>query len=167
MKTQMEPVPSPLLWFQCIPSCLVFRKTTGLSSLPQSIHVVHICMPSCFSHVQLFVTPWTVVARLLCPWDSPGKNTGVGSHFLLQRIFPTQGSNLSLLHLLHCRLFITESPGKPSFTFTQPEKRMKFCHLQKTRMELEGIILHEINQRERDKYCMTSPICRIWKNKTN
>ena len=28
--------------------------------------------------------------RPLCPWDSPGKNTGVGCHFLLQRIFPTQ-----------------------------------------------------------------------------
>ena len=37
-------------------------------------------------------------ARLLCPWDSPGKNTGVGSHSLLQRIFPTQGSNPVLLH---------------------------------------------------------------------
>ena len=37
-------------------------------------------------------------ARLLCPWDSPGKNTGVGCHFLLQGIFPTQGSNLHLLH---------------------------------------------------------------------
>ena len=36
-------------------------------------------------------------ARLLCPWDSPGKNTGVGCHFFLQGIFPTQGSNLSLL----------------------------------------------------------------------
>ena len=32
-------------------------------------------------------------ARLLCSWDSPGKNTGVGCHFLLQEIFPTQGSN--------------------------------------------------------------------------
>ena len=32
-------------------------------------------------------------ARLLCPWDSPGKNTGMGCHSLLQRIFPTQGSN--------------------------------------------------------------------------
>ena len=31
--------------------------------------------------------------RLLCPWDSPGKNTGVGCHALLQEIFPTQGSN--------------------------------------------------------------------------
>ena len=31
--------------------------------------------------------------------DSPGKNTGVGCHFLLQEIFPTQGSNPCLLHL--------------------------------------------------------------------
>ena len=38
--------------------------------------------------------------RLLCPWDSPGKNTGVGCHFLLQGIFSTQGSNPCLLHLL-------------------------------------------------------------------
>ena len=36
--------------------------------------------------------------RLLSPRDSPGKNTGVGSHFLLQRILATQGSNLGLLH---------------------------------------------------------------------
>ena len=38
--------------------------------------------------------------RLLCPWDSPGKNTGVGCHFLLQGIFLTQRSNL---RPLHCR----------------------------------------------------------------
>ena len=31
--------------------------------------------------------------RLLCPWNSPGKNTGVGSHALFEGIFPTQGSN--------------------------------------------------------------------------
>ena len=37
--------------------------------------------------------------RLLCPWDFPGKNTGVGCHFLLQGIFPTQGSNLCPLYL--------------------------------------------------------------------
>ena len=40
-------------------------------------------------------------ARLLCPWGSPDKNTGVGSHALLQSIFPTQELNLSLLPLLH------------------------------------------------------------------
>ena len=36
--------------------------------------------------------------RLLCPWDSPGKNSGVGSQSLLQGTFSTQGSNPSLLH---------------------------------------------------------------------
>ena len=35
---------------------------------------------------------------MLCPWDSPGKNTGVGCHFLLQGIFLTQGLNPGLLH---------------------------------------------------------------------
>ena len=35
---------------------------------------------------------------LLCPWNSPGKNTGGGSHSLLQGIFPTQKSNLGVLH---------------------------------------------------------------------
>ena len=35
--------------------------------------------------------------RLLCPWDFPGKNAGVGCHFLLQGIFPSQGSNPGLL----------------------------------------------------------------------
>ena len=40
--------------------------------------------------------PWTV--RLLCPWNSPGKNIGVWSHSLLQGIFLTQGLNPDLLH---------------------------------------------------------------------
>ena len=37
-------------------------------------------------------------ARLLCPWDSPGKNTGVGCHFLLQGLILTEGLNQGLLH---------------------------------------------------------------------
>ena len=37
-------------------------------------------------------------ARLLCPWSSPGKNTGVDCHSLLQQIFLTQGSNPGLLN---------------------------------------------------------------------
>ena len=41
--------------------------------------------------------------RLLCPWDSPGKNTWVGCHAILQGNFLTQGSNLHLLWFLHCR----------------------------------------------------------------
>ena len=40
-------------------------------------------------------------ARLLCPWDFPDRNTGVGCHFLCQGIFLTQGSNPYLWHLPH------------------------------------------------------------------
>ena len=47
-----------------------------------------------------FVTHGLWLARLLCPWISPGKNIGVGCHFLPQGIFLTQGLNLHL-HLLH------------------------------------------------------------------
>ena len=36
-------------------------------------------------------------ARLLIPWNFPGRNTGVGGHFLLQETFPTQGSRVSCI----------------------------------------------------------------------
>ena len=53
------------------------------------------------------------LARLFCPWDSLGKNTGVGSHSLFQGIFPTQRSKLSLLcPALAAGFFTTELPGK-------------------------------------------------------
>ena len=45
--------------------------------------------------------PWTVAPRLLCPWNFPGKNSGVSCHFPLQSIFLTQRLNPSLLCLLH------------------------------------------------------------------
>ena len=57
-------------------------------------------------------------ARLLCPWDSPGKNPGVGCHALLQEIFPTQGSNPCLLHLLHWHVgSLSTTPGNPIRTY--------------------------------------------------
>ena len=49
--------------------------------------------------------------RLLCPWYFPGKNTGIGCHFLLQGIFPTQGLNLGLLHCRQDSL-LSQLPGK-------------------------------------------------------
>ena len=63
-------------------------------------------------HVWLFATPWTIACQILCPGDFPGQNTGASSHSLLQRIFPTQGSNPGLLHwrwILYC-LSHQESP---------------------------------------------------------
>ena len=55
------------------------------------------------SCVQLFATPWTIPHQAPLPMDFPGKNTGVGCHFILQGILPNQGSNSHLLCLLHCR----------------------------------------------------------------
>ena len=54
------------------------------------------------------------LTRLFCPWDSPGKNTGVDCHFLLQGIFLTQGSNLGLLH---CRQTLYHLSHHGSFPF--------------------------------------------------
>ena len=74
-----------------------------------------------------------------CPGDSPGKNTGVGCHFLLQGIFPTQGLNPHLLPLLHWRAGSSPlaPPGKPASDWntcnrlTCPQKRSVWsqaCH---------------------------------------
>ena len=74
-------------------------------------------MPSRFSCVQLFADPMDCsLPSLLCPWDFPGKNTGVGCHFLLQGIFLTQGSNLCLLCPLHRQAYSLPLalPGEPS-----------------------------------------------------
>ena len=83
-------------WFQigkecvkavyCHPAYLTYMQSSGSSSgwSPSPVE-------SFWSHGLWFT-------RLLCPWDSPGKNTGVDCHSLLQRIFLTQGLNLSLLH---------------------------------------------------------------------
>ena len=79
---------------------------------------IHICVCSvtrsdCFQPLRL------LPARLLCPWNSPGKNTGVGCRFLLQGIFQTQGSNLCLWCLLHSgRLFTAKPLGKPICIYT-------------------------------------------------
>ena len=84
-----------------------------------------LCVLCCFSCVWPFATLCTVThpsPRLLCSWDSPGKNIRVGCHVLLQEIFPTQGSNpephiykacllpVSCINLscIACGLFITE-----------------------------------------------------------
>ena len=97
-KLQARSLPLPL------PRCAV--SVAGQSSQPkkQAKHrrsmssVKLAAVAQSLSCVRLSVTPWTVPARPLCPWDSPGMTTGVGCHVLLQGIFPTQGWNPCLLH---------------------------------------------------------------------
>ena len=55
------------------------------------------CVLSCFSHVRLFATLWTIAYLAPLSMRFSQQETRVGSHSILQRIFLTQGSNLSLL----------------------------------------------------------------------
>ena len=56
--------------------------------------------------------------KLLCTWNSPGKNTGVGCHAPLHGIFPTQGSNSHLLCLLHWQAgLLSVAPPRNSKAF--------------------------------------------------
>ena len=78
----------------------------------------------------LFVTLCSLQpARLLCPWDSPGKNTGVSCQALLLGIFPTQGSILGLLHLLHWQSdsLPLAPPGKHVCIYTHTHTHIYVC----------------------------------------
>ena len=52
--------------------------------------------------------------RPLCPWDSPGKNTRVGCHALLQGIFSNQESNLGLLHCRQIPYHLSHQGSPPA-----------------------------------------------------
>ena len=85
----------------------------------------------CFSHVQLFVTPWTVAHQAALPQDSPGKNTGVGCHVLLRGIFLTQESNLRLSPALAGGFFTTSTTwvsriSKTSYSLTIKQQISQF-----------------------------------------
>ena len=71
-------------------------------------------------------------ARLLCPWNFPSKNTGMGCHFLLQGIFPTQGSNLCLLYLLHW-----------------PKDSLPLCHLGSPNLKCLIISKRSVNSKKK------------------
>ena len=77
--------PFVLQLLSCSDSFVISWTVTSSMGFPRQKYWL---LLSRFSHVQLFGLQPT---RLLCPWDSPGKNTGVGCHFLLQGIFPDPG----------------------------------------------------------------------------
>ena len=81
---------------QAGPSTMTFREEAGLLALQAQLSLIAQSCPTLCDPMD---------SRLLRPWDFLGKSTGVGCHFLLQRIFPTQGLNPGLLHCrwtLHC-----------------------------------------------------------------
>ena len=95
-----------------------YVRVATINWIPTTYCVFYIC--ECLYATLLVVSDslWSYglqSARLLCPRDSPGKNTRVGCHALLQGIFLTQGSNPCLLHLLHWQAgsLPLAPPGKP------------------------------------------------------
>ena len=82
-------------------------------------------------------------------WDFPGKSTGVGCHFLLQRIFPTQGSNPGLLH---CRqtlyhLIHKGSPSSPITSWQIDGQTVADFILGGSKITADGDCSHEIKRR--------------------
>ena len=97
----------------------------GIPSTPHQGNRVHsfLCMQKVASVLYDSLQPRGLYpARLLCPWDSPGKNTGVGCHARLQGILPTQGSNSSLLSAALAGEFFTTRP-------LSPRRRLRIVYL--------------------------------------
>ena len=78
----------------------VYQTLNPATLLPvvKSGDLTHQCMRTCSVMSDSLQPHGLQPARLLCPWSSPGKNSGVGCHYLLQGIFPTQVSNPGLLN---------------------------------------------------------------------
>ena len=108
--TSLKPYPPPPRshpWFNCacVQSCLTLYDPMD-------------CSPSASLFLEFSRQKYwrPLLARLLFPWNFPGKSTEVGCHVLMQRIFPTQGSNLHLLHLLHWQEYsfpLAQDVGSP------------------------------------------------------
>ena len=104
------------------------------------------CVLSCSVVSDTFVTHGPQPTRVLCPWVFPGKNSGVGCHFLLQGIFPTRGWNPHLLQILQRILYITEPPGQPEFLCTNVEN-------------IEQILLTEEREGKVSSICVKTVTC--------
>ena len=83
-----------------------------ICNLNSSCNACAVCCALSLQSCPTLETPWTVAARLLCPWESPGKNTGVGCHALLQGIFPTQGLKPGLPHYRQIHYHLSHQ-GRP------------------------------------------------------
>ena len=87
----------------------------------------------CFIKEILLLFQFYSSARLLCPWNSPGKNTGMGCHSLLQGIFLTQILNPGLQILYRVNHQGRPYKGSiviiPILQFRKPRIRESFCNV--------------------------------------
>ena len=110
-----------------------------------------------FSHsvVSDSVNPWTLACHLLCPWDSPGKNTGVGSHFLLQGIFPYRDQiHISCVSCIAGRFFTHWAIGKDlcwkvlyAFSYRKSWKWLSTHKYTHTRIFISVLHIYSVDQK--------------------
>ena len=86
--------------------CDLFHAFRSILCANTNIRNYPMCALSCFTVSDCLPPNRLQPTRLLCPWDFPSKNTGVGCCSLLQGIFQTEGSYPCFLHLLHYRWII-------------------------------------------------------------
>ena len=107
--------------------------------------------------------PWTLARQAFCPWDSPGKNIEMGCHALLQGIFPTQGWNMHLLRLLHCRQFLyTLSHQGSPHNYTQ--EGMETTGLEFLQVWALGTFFKLFFCRGYGRKSSEHSSCHLWKN---
>ena len=106
---------------EVVPASFFFSFLALLLDLSHQFHCLGCGTPQysiviyTLSHVRLFYDPMDYSQPgSSCPWDFPGKNTGVGCHFLLQGFFLIQGWNWHLLHWQASSLLLSHqgTPGK-------------------------------------------------------
>ena len=114
------------------------KNTESPCGTPDSPIILYWSGSESHSVVPNSATPWTVPARLLFPWSSPGKNTGVGSYPLLQGIVPTQGLNLGLLH---CKgtAYCLSHEGSHNFVNQQYFNKLPFRKLKLPQLEKQHL----------------------------
>ena len=105
-------VPSKILLSTSL--CLKYTQFSACYFIWSELHtawLLLLLLLSRFSHVRLCVTPQTAATRLHRPWDSPGKNTGVGCHFLLQCMKVKSESEVAQSCLTLCDLMDYSLPS--------------------------------------------------------
>ena len=87
------------------------RVREGPQSCPTLCDPMYCSLPGSFLH----------------PWDSPGKHTAVGCQFLLQEIFPTQGSNLGLPHCRQTLYHLSHQGYSRKYSISQLSSYLYTC----------------------------------------
>ena len=124
-----------------------------------SLHTTECCCLVFTSCLTLLWPHGRWPAKLLCPWDSPGKNTGVGCHFLLQELFPIQGSNPHLLHWQADSLPLSSREAPITECYSAIKRITDVCN------KLQGSSTKRMNNPQSLYYCILLFIHHSWDDK--